>query len=257
MSEREFPQGAALIFGGSGGIGQGVSACFAEAGTDLAICYRMNRARAERLAETFKSRGIVATLHGVDVTDEDAVRECVAEAAATHGRIHTMVWGAGPLVEQVHLSRTTSAQWRHALETEAFGFFHAVQAVLPHFRTAGGGSFVHLGSAGDRLWPQLDGLSVAPKAVNEALIRGIAREEGRYEIRANSVLIGVIKAGMFLQLQKEGALDKAWEEASLRRLALKRWGTPRDIGEAAVFLASNRANYVTGQQISVSGGFGV
>ena len=137
------------------------------------------------------------------------------------------------------------------------GFFNAVQATLPHFRSNGGGAYVHLGSAGDRLWPDRDGLSVGAKAVNEALIRGLAREEGRYDVRANSVLIGVIEAGMFLDLKAKGALDARWEKASLARMALKRWGHPEDIGEAAVFLASRRANFITGQQISVSGGLGV
>lgn len=257
MTDTIFPQGAALIFGGSGGIGQGVAASFARAGASVAICYRSKKDKAEALASEFRALGVEASTHGLDVTRPDQVEATTADAIQAHGRIHTVVWGAGPLVDQVHLSKTSHAQWRLALETEAFGFFSAVQAALPHFRKTGGGSFVHLGSAGDRYWPQLDGLSVAPKAINEALVRGIAKEEGRYEIRANSVLVGVIEAGMFLELQKQGALDAKWEEATHRMLALKRWGKPEDIGEAAVFLASNRANYITGQQISVSGGFGV
>lgn len=76
-------------------------------------------------------------------------------------------------------------------------------------------------------------------------------------MRANSVLVGVIEAGMFLELLERGAFDAQWVEATHRMLALKRWGRPEDIGEAAVFLASAKANYITGQQISVSGGFGV
>jgi 3-oxoacyl-[acyl-carrier protein] reductase len=257
MNDSLFPAGAALVFGGSGGIGQKVAECFSRSGSGVAICYRSSQDKAERLATTLTQSGGSATIHKVDVTDEEQVKATLAKAVEIHGRVHTVVWGAGPLVEQVYLSKTASAQWRRALETEAFGFFNAVQASLPHMREAGGGSFVHLGSAGDRYWPRADGLSVAPKAVNEALIRGIAKEEGRFEIRANSVLIGVIEAGMFLELEKQGAIDTRWKEATLKLLALKRFGKPDDIGEAAVFLASSRANYITGQQISVSGGFGV
>lgn len=257
MTNADFPAGAVFIFGGSGGIGQGVAACFARAGSGVAIGYRSRQDRAEALAATLSSLGVATSLHGLDVTDEDQVQAAVADAVEVHGRIHTVVWSAGPLVEQVRLGETTSTQWRHALETESLGFFNAVRATLPHMRTAGGGAYVHLGSAGDRLWPDKDGLSVGPKAVNEALIRGLAREEGRHEIRANSVLIGVIEAGMFLDLKAQGALDARWEKASLQRMALKRWGRPEDIGNAAVFLASLRAGFVTGQQISVSGGLGV
>jgi NAD(P)-dependent dehydrogenase (short-subunit alcohol dehydrogenase family) len=114
-----------------------------------------------------------------------------------------------------------------------------------------------LGSAGALSWPKRDGLSVVPKAANEALIRGIAREEGRFGIRANSVLIGVIEAGMFLKLKERGEIDRQWMDNTLGLLALKRFGKPEDVGHAAVFLASARGAYITGQQISVAGGYGV
>ena len=119
------------------------------------------------------------------------------------------------------------------------------------------GSFVHIGSAGDRWWPPKDGLSVVPKAANEALVRGIAKEEGVNGVRANSVLVGVIEAGMFLELLQRGVFDEDWIRETQKLLALKRWGKPDDIANAAVFLASKRAGYITGEQLNVSGGFGV
>jgi len=88
-------------------------------------------------------------------------------------------------------------------------------------------------------------------------VRGLAREEGVHNIRANSVLVGVIEAGMFLELSRRGVFDEKWTKETLKMLALKRWGKPEEIGHAAVFLASARAAYVTGQQINVSGGFGL
>ena len=77
------------------------------------------------------------------------------------------------------------------------------------------------------------------------------------EIRANSILVGVIDAGQFKVGQEEGYFDEAWETAVKAMLPIKRWGLAEDIGQAAVFFASNKANYVTGQTISVAGGFGV
>ncbi|HXG27636.1 MAG TPA: SDR family oxidoreductase [Nevskiales bacterium] len=255
MAQGEFPAGAALVFGGSGGIGQHVALAFARAGTEVAIVYRSKRDVAEKVAGEVRSLGRKASTHAADVTDPGQIRAAVAAAVKTHGRLHTIAWAAGPVVEQVFIGETTPELWKRSIDTEVHGFFNAVQATLPHLREQGGGSYVHLGSAGHLWFPQKDGLSVIPKAANEALVKGIAKEEGKHGIRANSILVGVIKAGMFLVLLERGVFDQAWTEETQKLLCLKRWGEPEEIGHAAVFLATNQ--YVTGQQINVSGGFGV
>ena len=254
---QDFSEGAAMIFGGSGGIGQGVALAFGKAGSDVVVCYRSKKDKAEQAAESICAMGVRGSTIGLDVRDEAAVKAAVAEAAATHGRVHSMVWGAGPLVPQLYISELTTAHYRNAIEVEVFGFFNACQAVIPHFRAQGGGAIVHLGSAGHDWWPAKDCLSVAPKAANESLIKGIAKEEGKHEIRANSVLVGVIDAGMFHELKAQGEFGEEWISETQKLLALKRWGQAEDIGAAAVFFCSNRANYITGQTLSVSGGFGV
>lgn len=250
-----FPSGAALVFGGSGGIGRHLVQSFAAAGSDVAIVYRSKKDVAEQVGAQVQSLGRKVSLHAADVTDQAQLREAVAQAIATHGRIHTVAWAAGPVVEQVFIGDTAEALWRKSIDIEVHGFFNAVQATLPHLRSQGGGSYVHLGSAGHLWFPQKDALSVVPKAANEALIKGIAKEEGKNGIRANSILVGVIKAGMFLELLKRGVFDDQWTQETQKLLCLKRWGEPEEIGHAAVFLATN--GYVTGQQINVSGGFGV
>lgn len=252
-----FPPGAALVFGGSGGIGSEVARTFARAGTDVAVAYRSKHEAAESVATDIRELGCRASTHATDVTDPEQVQVAVDSALEAHGRLHTVVFGAGPVVEQLDLGEVSPELWRRSMETEASGFFNVVSATLPRLRADGGGSYVHLGSAGDLWWPPKDGLSVAPKAANEAVIRGLAKEEGIHNIRANSVLIGVIEAGMFLELLERGVFDDAWIEETQKLLALKRWGKPEEIGHAAVFLASDKAAYITGQQINVSGGFGV
>lgn len=254
---KDFPDGATIVFGGSGGIGRGVALEFAQAGSDVAVVYRAKRDVAEAVAEQIRATGRRATIHRADVRERAEVAAAFAAAVGDHGRIHTVVWGAGPVVPQAMIADWTEDMFRQSMEIEAFGFNNAVHAALPHMRANGGGSFVHLGSAGHDWWPLLDGLSVAPKACNEALIKGIAKEEGRNEIRANSILVGVIDAGQFQVGKEAGTFTPEWEAAVKAMLPIKRWGSPRDIGQAAVFFASDRANYVTGQTISVAGGFGV
>lgn len=257
MSEALFPSGAALVVGGSGGIGRHVAMELARAGSDVALTYKKNRAVAEEVQATIRDFGRQASVHALDTASADSIEAAVADAEAKHGRLHTVVYGAAPVAHQIYISQFTPEQWNEVIDQETNGFFRVVHATLPRLRAKGGGSYLHLGSGGDRLWPVRDGLSVIPKAANEALIRGIAKEEGKHNIRANTVLIGVIDAGMFHELTRRGAYDQRWIEQSQRLLAIKRWGKPEEVGYAVVFLASSRAAYVTGQQISVSGGFGV
>lgn len=254
---RIFPDGAVAVFGGSGGIGKGVALEFARAGTDVAIFYRSKQQVAEATAAEIRAIGRSATIHQADARSYEEMEAAFANALESHGRIHSIVWGAGPVVAQVNIADWTLDQFRASMEIEAFGFYHAARIAIPHFRAKGGGSFVHLGSAGHDWWPHLDGLSVAPKACNESLVKGIAKEEGVHEIRANSILVGVIDAGQFKVGQQEGYFDENWEREVKKMLPIKRWGKAEDIGKTAVFLASDDANYITGQTLSVAGGFGV
>jgi NAD(P)-dependent dehydrogenase (short-subunit alcohol dehydrogenase family) len=249
-----FPNGAALVIGASGGIGGKVAEILAADGSDLALVYNRKKDAVEALASRVSAK---ASTHQCDVTDGDAIKSMIATAIAQHGRIHTLLWAAGPLVQQRLLAETPVEEWRHAFEVEVHGFFASATALIPHMRDHGGGSIIHLGSAGHVRWPDRDGLSVAPKASNESWLKGIAREEGRHNIRANSILVGVIDAGMFHTLMAQGQFPAAWVDETMKMLAIKRWGLPEEIGYAASFLASNRAQYITGQQINVSGGFGI
>lgn len=252
-----FPPGCTIVFGGSGGVGSGVARTFAEAGSDIALVWRSRPGPAAAVADHARALGRKASTHAADVTDPPAIRAALDAAIAEHGRIHTLVWGAGPLVNQRYLAETPVTEWRNAFDVEVHGLFAAATMLIPHMREQGGGSFVHLGSAGHDWWPPRDGMSVAVKGANEQLMKGIAKEEGRHGIRANSVLVGVIDAGQMHRLTELGQLDAAWVEETHKLLAIKRWGTPAEIGHAAVYLASNEGAYTTGQTISVSGGFGV
>ena len=100
-------------------------------------------------------------------------------------------------------------------------------------------------------------LSVAPKAVIESpQSKGIAREDVTAYARQHTVLVGVIEAGSFLELTRQGVFDEAWCN-EVKGLCLKRWDEARRSATPPVFLASRRAAYVTGQQIAVAGGYGI
>jgi NAD(P)-dependent dehydrogenase (short-subunit alcohol dehydrogenase family) len=251
--EKLFPDGCALVIGGTGGVGRAIVTRLVAAGVDVALTYRSNDTLAKALVADAEASGRCAAAWPLDVSNRSAVSRIVTEATARLGRIHTVIFAAAAYTHQVYLSQVNDEQWRAALDQDVSGFFNVVRETLPGLRE-GGGSYVNIGSVGTTKWVRKDGLSIVPKAAIEAMIQGIAHEEGRHGVRANSVLIGVVEAGMFLELQRTGVIDVRWRTETKKLLALKRWGKPEEIADAAVFMACSRAAYITGQQLSVAGG---
>lgn len=250
----DFPDGVALVIGGSGGIGSAIARGFATAGVPLAITYRHNENAAKAVAEEIRARGGSCSVHAVTLGELETVEACLAELLSEHGQIHTIAHAAGTHIDQPYISKLSPEQWRNTMDWDVNGFFNVVHAGLPHLR-ASKGSIVFVSSAGLKRFPPGDVLSVAPKGAIEALLRGLAREEGRNGVRANAVAVGVVDAGMFPKLVEKGELSQEWIDAAIRNTPLRRFGKPEDIADAAVFLASSRARYITGQTLFVDGGY--
>jgi 3-oxoacyl-[acyl-carrier protein] reductase len=250
----DFPGGVALVVGGSGGIGSAIARRFATADVSVAITYRHRKEKADEVAGEIRGAGGTCSVHRVELGDLDSVKACLNQLVEEHERIHTVAHAAGTHIDQPYISQLTPEQWRNTMDWDVTGFFHVVHAALPHLRMSQG-SIVFVSSAGLKRFPPGDVLSVAPKGAIEALMRGIAREEGRYGVRANNVAVGVVDAGMFPKLVERGELSQEWIEAAMRNTPLRRFGTPEEIADAAVFLASSRARYITGQTLFVDGGY--
>lgn len=253
----EFGPGASLVFGGSGGIGAAIAMRIAQGGSDVAITYKSQKEKALAAAEEIASFGVRCTIHQVDIAQRAQIDSALQGAIEAHGRLHSVVVAAGSDIKQPFLADVTDAQWDEVINGDLNGFFRIVRGIIPHFRANDGGSLVHISSAGLGRTPPKDVLSVAPKAANEALVKYVAKEEGVYNIRANSVAVGVIETGIFKRLEAEGVFNDAWKQAVLAGLPIKHFGVPEDIAEAAAFFASNRSKYVTGQLLFVDGGYSV
>ncbi len=253
----DFPEGVAVVLGGSGGVGRAIVERLAHYGAHVALTYRANAAAAEAAAAEACAHGVQCSVHQLALGELGAVRALFDAVSGRHGRVHTVVHAAGSGIEQPFIGQIEPAQWREVIEADVNGVFDVVHGSLPLLRDGGGGSYVFLSSAGLARYPPGDILSVAPKAAVEALLRGLAREEGRHGIRANSVALGVIEAGMFPRLVEAGHLTPAWLEAARKNAALRRFGTAREVAEAVAFLASSRASYVTGQRLLLDGGYSI
>ena len=247
-----FPPGCALVVGGSGGVGSAIARTLAQH-TPVVITWRNNEQAALDLAAQIRTQaGSVLTCR-VDSLDHDSIRRCLGTANTRFGGIHTLVNAAGSNIRMRFIADLPVEEWTQVMNADANGFFHLVHHVLPHLRKSRG-SIVQVSSIGLSRWPKQDVLSVAPKAAIEALIRGIAREEGRYGVRANSVQLGVIDAGLFHRLKGKD-FDDRWVAAATENTALKRFGSAQDIAEAVLFLASRQGAYTTGQSLCLDGGF--
>jgi NAD(P)-dependent dehydrogenase (short-subunit alcohol dehydrogenase family) len=243
--------GAALVVGATGGIGAAVARRLAGAGSALALTYHRNAAAAAELAEALPA----LTRHWqLDLTDAGACESVVDAAARAFGGLHTVVYAAGPHVPMVHLSRVAPQRFGEQVAQDTIAFFNLVAAALPRLRDTHG-NLVAVTTAATRRHPPRDGLSTGPKAAVEALVRGIAVEEGRYGVRANCVGPGMTTAGNAVRLMADGDLDAAALDAARAAIPLRRFGTADDVAAAVCFLASDAAGYVTGQKLDVDGGY--
>ncbi|KAA0106067.1 SDR family NAD(P)-dependent oxidoreductase [Mycolicibacterium sp. P1-5] len=241
--------GTAIVVGGTGGIGAEIVRMLVARGSRAGFTYRRNVSKAAGLT------GAAVSAEELDISEAAAVRR-VVDAFAEPDGVHTVVYAAGAHVPMRHLSTVQPEQFDQQLNTDTAGFFNVVAAALPHLR-ASHGSLVAVTTAATRRFAVRDGLSVAPKAAIEALIRGIAAEEGRFGVRANCVGPGMLTDGNAQRLIADGDLDEKALDAARRNTPLGRFGNAVDIAEAVCFLASSRAGFITGQKLDVDGGYGV
>lgn len=242
----------AIVAGGSGGIGAAISRALAADGHDIALTYRGNAARAQEVVASCRDLGVEARADAVDLTNAAEVQRHV-DMLAAEGRLRAAVYAAGPKLSFGYTARIDPEEWIRVLAADTGGCFNLIRACVPPLKAAGGGALVALITSAVERVPAQDVLSSAPKAAIEQLMRGIAKEEGRFGIRANCVGPGFIAAGMALEMFASAGSPE-FQEQIRRSLPLKRFGSADDVANCVAFLCSDRASYITGQSIAVDGG---
>jgi NAD(P)-dependent dehydrogenase (short-subunit alcohol dehydrogenase family) len=256
MSDETYPEfggGVAIVAGGSGGIGSEIVRELARCGSDVAFTYYSKKAAAGALAGEVAAAGRTAICGQLDLTDAQAVKRFVDDAVARHGRLHSVVYAAGPPLDLNYISRLQPETWSKVFRADVDGCFNLIWACLPHLKQQGGGSVVAVITAAVDRPPPRDILSAAPKAAIQALIRGLAREEGRSGIRANCVGPGWIDAGLGAEAMADIKHDD-YVDRFLTKIPLRRVGQAKEIAQAVTFLLSDRAKYITGATMPVAGG---
>jgi NAD(P)-dependent dehydrogenase (short-subunit alcohol dehydrogenase family) len=258
MTSRTFDglPGGALVTGGTGGIGRAIVQQLVREGSAVTFTFRSSAAAAVEMVTALQAEGHSIAAIELDLADADHCARVVEVAANNFGGLHTVVHASGPHVRQVHLSKVAPADFARQVEGEISDTFNLLQPALPHLR-ASKGSIVAVTTAATARYPVRDGLSAAPKAAVEQLILGLAVEEGRFGVRANCVGPGMLTDGMAERLMASGDLDDEALAVTKANIPLRRFGRATDIAEAVCFLASQKANFITGQLLRVDGGYSV
>jgi NAD(P)-dependent dehydrogenase (short-subunit alcohol dehydrogenase family) len=235
----------AFVTGGSRGIGKAIVRHLADAGARVAFTYRAQKAEALALQKELDGK---AAAFEMEVADRKSVEHAMTQAADRFGPFSILVNNAG-INKPTDFDQVTDDDWDQILGVNLKGPFICSQVALPHLQRAGGGSIVHIGSVSGQYGGPRTAHYAASKAGLISLSQVIARFGAKWNIRSNVVAAGLIQSEMAASGMAAPAVAKAAENIVLGRL-----GTPDEVGEAVLFLASNASRYITAQTLNVNGG---
>lgn len=243
-------QKTAIITGGATGIGAAISSLLYNEGYNVIIGYNTSEDKAKSLEAELcaNSNGSTAKCLKIDVTDVSSVSSAFDYCAKEYGRIDLVVNNAGA-AQQKLFTDITDADWQNMLTTNLTGCFNCCREATKYMVKQHFGNIINISSMWGIVGASCESHYSASKAGIIGLTKSLAKELGPSNIRVNCVAPGVIMTDMLKNFSQED-LDALKEETPLCRL-----GTPSDIASVVSFLASDKAGFITGQTISVDGGF--
>ena len=238
----------ALITGGARGQGAAEARLFAREGARVVIADVLDPDGMAVAAEINELGGDATFVH-LDVSSQDDWQQAIDATVAAYGKLDVLVnnaaiWRGG------HVLETTGEQWDTVLDINAKGVFLGTKLAIPEMRKAGGGSIINISSTAGLVGSRTSTAYSASKGAVRLFTKSTAVQYGRENIRANSIHPGPIDTPMGDQVWP----DAGSREEAIERTVLKRFGTPEDIANGALFLASDDSSFMTGAELVIDGG---
>lgn len=239
----------ALVTGGSRGLGLGMALALAHAGADIALAARTIE-QLERAAELVRATGRQALIVPTDVSEVEAVRAAVQQTVAHFGRLDILVNGAGINIRQP-VDTFTEADWDRLMAVNLKSVFFACQEAAKVMQAQGKGKIINLGSLSFEIVVPNIALYAISKGGMRQLTRALAVEWAKHRINVNALAPGRFWTAMTDAVFSQEELY----DSAVSVIPLGRPGIPSDLAGATVLLASDAADYITGQTIVIDGGW--
>ncbi len=239
----------AVVTGGGRDVGRAICLGLAAEGAAVAVNYNRSAKEAEAVVHDIIAAGGRAAAYAADVTDHAAVKTMMEKVAADFGGIDILVNNAGVAYRQRFVD-TTAKDWHAQIDACLYGTIHCCHAAAPFIEKRQHGRIISLVGDSSRIGESGLSIVAAARGGTIALMKSLAREMGRSWTTCNTVSLGLVETQHS---------DKAWLDANREKLVraypIRRLGLPEDVAPTVVHLASPQAAWITGQVISVSGGY--
>ncbi|MEM3404258.1 MAG: 3-oxoacyl-ACP reductase family protein [Nitrososphaeria archaeon] len=243
----------ALVTGGSRGIGRAIALGLAKEGANVAINYSVRKDKADEVVNLINKEGRRALAIQVDVSKQEAVNEMVGMVIKEFGRIDILVNNAGVFWKTRGVLEAEKEQWERLMGINLYGIQYCVQAVAPYMIKQRYGKVINISSiAGIGISGKRSIAYEVSKAAVIMLTKKLADELGEFNINVNAIAPGYIDTDL-LRDRSEESLKELFERVKTNT-ALRRVGTAEEVANLAVFLASDKSSFITGQVIVIDGG---
>jgi len=238
----------ALVTGAASDVGREIALNLAAEGASVAVNYRSSGKEADAIVAEIKAKGGNAKAYQADVADFAAVNTMVDGIVKDFGGLNILINNAG-IAKRQRFVETTPQDWHRQIDACLYGAIHCCHAVAPHLEAAKNGRIVAIIGDSSRVGESGLAIVAAARAGVVGLMKSLAREFGRSGTTANTVSLGLV----------ETPHDKEWVDANREKLTrlypVRRLGLPNDVAPVVTLLASPHAGWITGQVLSVSGGY--